>query len=137
MTRLFDTAALCSDASLNRTVVGATPAFELLSAEAVAGLVGRSGADEVGRRLAALLATLKTAEAGSGLGVAPTPWRQAYLAHWQKISDVRLGGGTTARFGSALAESTSRHRDHLNIRGLRVRVADHPAVLPPSAPPAR
>ena len=130
MTVEFDPGHLCPDASLNRTVVGGRPAFELLSAAALSGLVGRRGVGEAGRRLASLLATLITGDAASGLGVAPTPWRQAYLAHWQTISQVWLAGGTAARFGLALADSAGRHLDDLGVGGVAVSVADHPAVLP-------
>jgi len=130
MNATFDPSALRSEASLNRTVVGANPAFDLLSARAASTLVGGPGAEEVGRRVAALLATLKTGDPSTGLGMEPTSWRQAYLAHWHTISCVWLGGGTTARLGSRLAPAVARHLDHLGIGGLTVRVADQPALLP-------
>lgn len=126
----FDPGRLCPDASLNRTVVGGRPAFDLLSADALAPLVGPGGTDEAGRRLASLLATLHAGDPASGLGVEPTPWRRAYLAHWRTISQVWLAGGTTARFGPALADAARRHLDDLGVAGLAVGMAGHPAALP-------
>src|SRR4051794_25516694 len=126
----FDAQELRSDASLNRTLVGRCRAFELLSAQALAGLSGAAGAAEAGRRFAALLATLKTGDIGSGLGVEPTRWRQKYLAHWRNITHVVVGGGTAVRLGPGLVEAAALHLDELGVRELHVAGVDHAALLP-------
>lgn len=129
MTSAFSPDELCSEASLNRTVVGGLPAFDLLSAAATAGLMGPAGADEAGHRVAALLATLRRGDSTSGLGMTPTPWRLAYLEHWRTISHVWIGGGTAARLGASLAKAARRELEALGVNDLSVCVPDHPAAL--------
>lgn len=137
----FDPADLLPDASLNRTVIpelGPFPAdlrgalgFDLLGAHALADLPATpTASEEVGRRLAALVAALVVPCASTdGRGLPPSPWRLAYLAHWTDVEEVWLGGGTAARFGSDLAVAATRFLADYGT-AVDVRSHDHPALLP-------
>lgn len=86
-------------------------------------------ARQVGRRMAALLTTLLTAEPRSR-AVRPE-WTDAHWRYWQSIQNVWLGGGLMAgHMGVIAAETTTGLLHGRGLTQLTVRRADDAATLP-------
>ena len=145
----FDRGALTRDASLNRLVLRHGPhrgraGGDVLSRDALAALVPgvdpqhltdelderpsarrEAVAAEVGRRVAALVTTLR--DPATSRDEAITEGRRRYLEEWQRIDDVVLGGGL---LGGGLAEGVLAAAQHdVRPATTRLSVARHAPFL--------
>ena len=141
----FDRGSLTSAASLNELVVAIAPyagrrGADLLSRDAIAELAPRGDprrladgladdpttAGEVGRRLAALLATLRRGPQHD----AEAAERRRSLEEWTRIDDVVLGGGLlSGRFGSDVVDAARRAIAELDAPETELSLAPNAAHL--------
>jgi hypothetical protein len=149
---VIDRASLTAAASLNKLVVADAPytgrsGADLLSRDAIAALapgldparlsdelgqrpaLAAGVAAEVGRRLAALVATLRRGPHDPPVADR-TPERVAALEEWTTIDDVVLGGGLLAgAIGPAVVDATRAHLDARRAPPTRLDLASNPAHL--------
>ena len=87
-------------------------------------------ADEVGRRLGYLLASILLST--QGLSTPMVGWEKAYLNHWRtQIKHVTLGGGhANGMLGQRLCQAASQVLGVCGLQQPELSVAGHPSILP-------
>jgi hypothetical protein len=122
--------ALTPGASLNQLRIAALPGVppELVGCLGIDLLPHDVEGAELGRRLAWLIATLT--DRATAAEQATTPDRREFLAYWQEVREVTLGGGRCANGGEPLVRATRETLAELRPEGPSVRLARDPAWLP-------
>ena len=99
-------------------------------AAAAADAVASAVAEEYGRRLGYLIASILLSP--QGLTSPLVPWEAAYLEHWKTaVRCIVLGGGlSNGRFGQLAGPVVEGVLARCGLPGLSIRVAENPSFLP-------